>query len=147
MTNDLHMNDYYSVKMAAALSSSHDIVLTDDEAEADVILIKTSSIREKAQEKVFSQLGRWRPIKEERPDVVIGVAGCVASQEGENIISRSPFVDMVFGPQTIHRLPKMLDQVRSKQQPVVDISFPEIEKLDKLNSTGSKGSSGLVSIM
>jgi len=146
-THGCQMNEYDSEKMAAALAASHDMVLTDNEAEADVILINTCSIREKAQEKVFSQLGRWRPIKEERPDVVIGVAGCVASQEGENIISRSPFVDMVFGPQTIHRLPKMLDQVRSKQQPVVDISFPEIEKFDHLPPSGRKGGSAFVSIM
>ena len=146
-THGCQMNEYDSEKMADVLAASHGMALTDRPDEADVILINTCSIREKAQEKVFSQLGRWRPLKEARPDLVIGVAGCVASQEGENIIKRSPFVDMVFGPQTIHRLPGMLDKVRQAGQPAIDISFPEIEKFDHLPSPGKKGGSAFVSIM
>ncbi|RFF32346.1 tRNA (N6-isopentenyl adenosine(37)-C2)-methylthiotransferase MiaB [Wenzhouxiangella sediminis] len=146
-THGCQMNEYDSEKMADVLAASHGLELTDSPDEADVILINTCSIREKAQEKVFSQLGRWRPLKESRPDLVIGVAGCVASQEGENIVKRSPFVDMVFGPQTIHRLPKMLDKVREAGKPAIDISFPEIEKFDHLPSPGKKGGSAFVSIM
>lgn len=146
-THGCQMNEYDSDKMADLLAHSHGMELTDQPDEADVILINTCSIREKAQEKVFSQLGRWRPLKEARPELVIGVAGCVASQEGENIVRRSPFVDMVFGPQTIHRLPVMLDSVRSERRPAIDISFPEIEKFDHLPSPGKKGGSAFVSIM
>ncbi|MDZ7791874.1 MAG: tRNA (N6-isopentenyl adenosine(37)-C2)-methylthiotransferase MiaB [Xanthomonadales bacterium] len=146
-THGCQMNEYDSEKMADVLAASHGLQLTDSPDEADVILINTCSIREKAQEKVFSQLGRWRPLKEARPDIVIGVAGCVASQEGENIVKRSPFVDMVFGPQTIHRLPGMLDSVRDSSRPAIDISFPEIEKFDHLPSPGKKGGSAFVSIM
>jgi tRNA-2-methylthio-N6-dimethylallyladenosine synthase len=146
-THGCQMNEYDSGKMADVLAASHGLELTERAEEADVILINTCSIREKAQEKVFSQLGRWRPLKEARPDLVIGVAGCVASQEGENIVKRSPFVDMVFGPQTIHRLPKMLDSVRESSQPAIDISFPEIEKFDHLPSPGKQGGSAFVSIM
>ncbi|WP_376690456.1 tRNA (N6-isopentenyl adenosine(37)-C2)-methylthiotransferase MiaB [Wenzhouxiangella sp. EGI_FJ10409] len=146
-THGCQMNEYDSEKMADVLAASHGLELTDSADEADVILINTCSIREKAQEKVFSQLGRWRPLKATRPDVVIGVAGCVASQEGENIVKRSPFVDMVFGPQTIHRLPGMLDSVRGNGRPAIDISFPEIEKFDHLPSPGKKGGSAFVSIM
>jgi len=146
-THGCQMNEYDSEKMADVLAASHGLQLTDSPNEADVILINTCSIREKAQEKVFSQLGRWRPLKEARPDVMIGVAGCVASQEGENIVKRSPFVDMVFGPQTIHRLPGMLDSVRDSGRPAIDISFPEIEKFDHLPSPGKKGGSAFVSIM
>ncbi|WP_376695326.1 tRNA (N6-isopentenyl adenosine(37)-C2)-methylthiotransferase MiaB [Wenzhouxiangella sp. EGI_FJ10305] len=146
-THGCQMNEYDSDKMADVLAHSHGLALTDSPDEADVILINTCSIREKAQEKVFSQLGRWRPLKEKRPDLVIGVAGCVASQEGENIIKRSPFVDMVFGPQTIHRLPGMLDSVRESSKPAIDISFPEIEKFDHLPAPGKKGGSAFVSIM
>jgi len=146
-THGCQMNEYDSDKMADVLAASHGLELTDRVDEADVILINTCSIREKAQEKVFSQLGRWRPLKQARPGLIIGVAGCVASQEGENIVKRSPFVDMVFGPQTIHRLPGMLDAVREKGQPAIDISFPEIEKFDHLPSPGMTGGSAFVSIM
>ncbi len=146
-THGCQMNEYDSEKMADVLAHSHGLALTDRPEEADVILINTCSIREKAQEKVFSQLGRWRPLKESRPDVVIGVAGCVASQEGEGIVRRAPFVDMVFGPQTIHRLPKLLDEVRTGNQSAIDISFPEIEKFDHLPSPGARGATAFVSIM
>ncbi len=146
-THGCQMNEYDSEKMADVLAHSHGLALTDRPEEADVILINTCSIREKAQEKVFSQLGRWRPLKERRPDVVIGVAGCVASQEGEGIVRRAPFVDMVFGPQTIHRLPKLLDEVRSGSRSAIDISFPEIEKFDHLPRPGARGATAFVSIM
>ncbi|MDT8449515.1 MAG: tRNA (N6-isopentenyl adenosine(37)-C2)-methylthiotransferase MiaB [Wenzhouxiangellaceae bacterium] len=146
-THGCQMNEYDSDRMAEVLAASHGLELTDDAAQADVILVNTCSIREKAQEKVFSQLGRWRPLKEKRPEVVIGVAGCVASQEGEGILKRAPFVDLVFGPQTIHRLPKMLDGVRDSGKPSVDTSFPEIEKFDHLPSPGARGPSAFVSIM
>jgi tRNA-2-methylthio-N6-dimethylallyladenosine synthase len=121
--------------------------LIDDPTQADVLLLNTCSIREKAQEKVFSALGKWRMIKEKRPDVVIGVGGCVASQEGADIQKRAPFVDMVFGPQTLHRLPQLLDQVRNKHLPVVDISFPEIEKFDALPEPRAEGPKAFVSVM
>jgi tRNA-2-methylthio-N6-dimethylallyladenosine synthase len=146
-THGCQMNEYDSDRMAEVLAASHGLDLTDDEREADVILVNTCSIREKAQEKVFSQLGRWRPLKEKRPDVVIGVAGCVASQEGDAILRRAPFVDMVFGPQTLHRLPEMLDRVRDSGQPTVDTSFPEIEKFDHLPPPGARGPSAFVSTM
>ena len=141
------MNEYDSEKMADVLAASHGLELTDREEEADVILINTCSIREKAQEKVFSQLGRWKQIKRERPEVVIGVGGCVASQEGEAIIDRAPIVDMVFGPQTLHRLPAMLDSVRSDGSSAVDVSFPEVEKFDNLPEPGAQGASAFVSVM
>ncbi len=146
-THGCQMNEYDSDRMAEVLAASHGLELTDDEASADVILVNTCSIREKAQEKVFSQLGRWRPLKERRPGVVIGVAGCVASQEGEGILDRAPFVDMVFGPQTIHRLPEMLNRVRDSGRPCVDTSFPEIEKFDHLPPPGARGPSAFVSTM
>ncbi|NKI36038.1 tRNA (N6-isopentenyl adenosine(37)-C2)-methylthiotransferase MiaB [Wenzhouxiangella sp. XN79A] len=146
-THGCQMNEYDSDRMAEVLAASHGLELTDDESAADVILVNTCSIREKAQEKVFSQLGKWRPFKADRPEVVIGVAGCVASQEGEGILKRAPFVDLVFGPQTIHRLPQMLDQVRERKQPAVDVSFPEIEKFDHLPPPGAKGPTAFVSIM
>ena len=146
-THGCQMNEYDSDRMAEVLAASHGLELTDDEHDADVILVNTCSIREKAQEKVFSQLGRWRPLKEKRPDVVIGVAGCVASQEGEGILKRAPYVDMVFGPQTLHRLPEMLDRVRGSGQPTVDTSFPEIEKFDHLPPPGARGPSAFVSTM
>jgi len=146
-THGCQMNEYDSDRMAEVLAASHGLELTPDAADADVILVNTCSIREKAQEKVFSQLGRWRPLKEKRPDVVIGVAGCVASQEGEGILERAPFVDLVFGPQTLHRLPKMLDGVRESGKPCVDTSFPEIEKFDHLPAPGAHGPSAFVSIM
>src|SRR5690606_3379770 len=134
-------------KMADVLKASHGLNLTDNEAEADVILINTCSIREKAQEKVFSQLGVWKRLKARNDKVVIGVGGCVASQEGEALVRRAPFVDMVFGPQTLHRLPEMLDASRSTHQPQVDISFPEIEKFDRLPEPRAEGPTAFVSIM
>lgn len=146
-THGCQMNEYDSDKMADVLAASHGLELTDNEADADVILINTCSIREKAQEKVFSQLGRWKNLKKDNPQVVIGVGGCVASQEGEAIIQRAPFVDMVFGPQTLHRLPVMLDSVRSDQKATVDISFPEIEKFDHLPEPGTQGPTAFVSVM
>ncbi|MCF6226657.1 MAG: tRNA (N6-isopentenyl adenosine(37)-C2)-methylthiotransferase MiaB [Xanthomonadales bacterium] len=146
-THGCQMNEYDSDKMAEVLAASHGLELTENEADADVVLINTCSIREKAQEKVFSQLGRWKHLKKNNPNVVIGVGGCVASQEGEAIIKRAPFVDLVFGPQTLHRLPKMIDQTRQKKIPMVDISFPEIEKFDHLPEPGAKGPTAFVSIM
>ena len=123
-THGCQMNEYDSEKMADVLAASHGLELTDSAEEADVILVNTCSIREKAQEKVFSQLGKWRPLKQARPHVIIGVGGCVASQEGEGIRRRAPFVDLVFGPQTIHRLPRMVDQVRGEGGAAIDVSFP-----------------------
>jgi len=141
------MNEYDSSKMADVLSHSHGMELTKNVDEADVILLNTCSIREKAQEKVFSQLGRWRDYKKKNPHVIIGVGGCVASQEGAEIIKRSPFVDMVFGPQTLHRLPEMLDEKLKTRKPVIDISFPEIEKFDHLPKPRAEGPIAFVSIM
>jgi tRNA-2-methylthio-N6-dimethylallyladenosine synthase len=146
-THGCQMNEYDSGKMADVLAASHDLELTDREEEADVILINTCSIREKAQEKVFSQLGRWKQIKKRNPAVVIGVGGCVASQEGRAIIDRAPIVDMVFGPQTLHRLPMMLDSVRKEGHAAVDVSFPEIEKFDNLPEPGAQGPTAFVSVM
>lgn len=141
------MNEYDSTKMAEVLLQSHGLVKTEDVEEADVILLNTCSIREKAQEKVFSQLGQWREYKAKNPHVVIGVGGCVASQEGEDIIKRAPFVDIVFGPQTLHRLPTLLNERIEKKKPVVDISFPEIEKFDHLPTPRAEGPTAFVSIM
>jgi len=141
------MNEYDSGKMADVLAASHDLELTDREEDADVILINTCSIREKAQEKVFSQLGRWKQLKKNNPGVVIGVGVCVASQEGKAIIDRAPIVDMVFGPQTLHRLPSMLDSVRREGRAAVDVSFPEVEKFDNLPEPGAQGASAFVSVM
>ena len=146
-THGCQMNEYDSEKMADVLAASHGLELTDREDEADVILINTCSIREKAQEKVFSQLGRWKKLKQDNPQVVIGVGGCVASQEGEAIIRRAPLVDMVFGPQTLHRLPSMLDDVRRNGAHPVDVSFPEVEKFDNLPEPGARGGSAFVSVM
>jgi len=129
------------------LRESHGYELTDKVEEADLLLVNTCSIREKAQEKVFSELGRWRPLKEARPGVMIGVGGCVASQEGEGITRRAPFVDVVFGPQTLHRLPELIENARSRKGPVVDISFPEIEKFDCLPEPRAEGPTAFVSIM
>jgi len=141
------MNDYDSSKMADVLRESHGFEAADSPENADILLLNTCSIREKAQEKVFSLLGRWRELKEARPGVVIGVGGCVASQEGEAILARAPFVDIVFGPQTLHRLPAMLDEVRSRGLPAVDISFPEIEKFDRLPAPRAEGPTAFVSVM
>ncbi len=146
-THGCQMNEYDSAKMADVLRVSHGLELTQDEAEADVILINTCSIREKAQEKMFSQLGRWKHFKRGAHPVVIGVGGCVASQEGEAILSRAPHVDLVFGPQTLHRLPAMLDAHQRNHQPQVDISFPEIEKFDRLPEPRAAGPTAFVSIM
>ena len=141
------MNEYDSSKMADVLEASHGLTVAARAEEADVLLLNTCSIREKAQEKVFSQLGRWKQWKQQRPDLVIGVGGCVASQEGDAIIRRAPYVDLVFGPQTVHRLPELLNDVRRKGQPAVDISFPEIEKFDRLPEPKATGATAFVSIM
>ncbi|KZN32548.1 tRNA (N6-isopentenyl adenosine(37)-C2)-methylthiotransferase MiaB [Pseudoalteromonas sp. SMS1] len=141
------MNEYDSQKMADLLDSTNGYQLTEEAEQADVILLNTCSIREKAQEKVFHQLGRWKLLKEDNPDLVIGVGGCVASQEGDTIRQRAPFVDIVFGPQTLHRLPEMIKQVQSKEGSVVDISFPEIEKFDRLPEPKAEGPTAFVSIM
>jgi tRNA-2-methylthio-N6-dimethylallyladenosine synthase len=146
-THGCQMNEYDSAKMLDVLAEGCNLSLTDVEAEADVLLLNTCSIREKAQEKVFSQLGRWKKLKQNKPGMVIGVGGCVASQEGEAIRTRAPFVDMVFGPQTLHRLPEMLRQSRSSGKAVVDVSFPEIEKFDHLPEPRSDGVKAFVSIM
>ena len=141
------MNEYDSDKMVDVLHASHGYELTDNPDEADLLLVNTCSIREKAQEKVFSELGRWRPLKEKRPDVMIGVGGCVASQEGEGISKRAPFVDVVFGPQTLHRLPELIEEARADRKSVVDISFPEIEKFDSLPEPRADGPTAFVSVM
>jgi tRNA-2-methylthio-N6-dimethylallyladenosine synthase len=146
-THGCQMNEYDSAKMADMLVAERGFERVQTAEEADVLLLNTCSIREKAQEKVFSQLGQWRLLKEERPDLVIGVGGCVASQEGEALVQRAPFVDMVFGPQTLHRLPEMYDAARSSQGPQVDISFPEIEKFDRLPEPRAEGPTAFVSIM
>jgi tRNA-2-methylthio-N6-dimethylallyladenosine synthase len=141
------MNEYDSAKIADVLAAAEGLSLTTDPAVADVLIMNTCSVREKAQEKVFSMLGEWRLLKQRRPGVVIGVGGCVASQEGEAITARAPFVDLVFGPQTLHRLPEMLAELRSHGRSVVDISFPEIEKFDNLPAPRAEGATALVSIM
>ncbi|MEJ5208234.1 tRNA (N6-isopentenyl adenosine(37)-C2)-methylthiotransferase MiaB [Denitratimonas sp. CY0512] len=146
-THGCQMNEYDSTKMVDVLAAEHGLTLTDNEAEADVILINTCSIREKAQEKVFSQLGRWKELKQTNSNVIIGVGGCVASQEGEAIIKRAPYVDLVFGPQTLHRLPELIRAKRESGQPQVDISFPEIEKFDRLPEPRAEGPTAFVSIM
>jgi tRNA-2-methylthio-N6-dimethylallyladenosine synthase len=151
-THGCQMNEYDSARMAGLLEDSHDYELVDTPEAADLILLNTCSIREKAQEKVFHQLGRWRKLKEARPDLVIGVGGCVASQEGAAIQRRAPFVDLVFGPQTLHRLPGMIDAARAtpagpRRVPLVDVSFPEIEKFDRLPEPRADGASAFVSIM
>ena len=146
-THGCQMNEYDSAKMADVLKASHGLELTDDETQADVILVNTCSIREKAQEKVFSQLGRWKHLKKRNPQLVIGVGGCVASQEGEAIVRRAPYVDLVFGPQTLHRLPQMIDARQATRRPQVDISFPEIEKFDHLPEPRREGVAAYVSIM
>jgi len=154
MTQKLHiktwgcqMNEYDSSKMADLLHSTHGLELTEVPEEADVLLLNTCSIREKAQEKVFHQLGRWKELKKNNPNLLIGVGGCVASQEGEHIRIRAPYVDIVFGPQTLHRLPEMINQIRGGKSSVVDISFPEIEKFDCLPEPRAEGPTAFVSIM
>ena len=141
------MNEYDSARMADVLRAGVGLTPTEDPAEADVLLMNTCSVREKAQEKVFSLLGEWRGLKARRPEVLIGVGGCVASQEGEAITARAPFVDLVFGPQTLHRLPQMIAALRRTGRSQVDVSFPEIEKFDHLPAPRVEGSSAFVSIM
>ncbi len=146
-THGCQMNEYDSAKMADVLAAAEGLELTDNPEEADVVLVNTCSIREKAQEKVFSQLGRWKALKANGRDVIIGVGGCVASQEGEAIVKRAPYVDLVFGPQTLHRLPELIRARREQNKPQVDISFPEIEKFDRLPEPRAEGPSAFVSIM
>jgi tRNA-2-methylthio-N6-dimethylallyladenosine synthase len=141
------MNEYDSARMADVLAASEGLELTTDPEQADVVLLNTCSVREKAQEKVFSHLGRWRLLKRRKPGLVIGVGGCVASQEGDGILARAPFVDLVFGPQTIHRLPQMIRSLRATHEPQVDVSFPEIEKFDRLPEPRAAGAAAFVSIM
>ena len=141
------MNEYDSEKMADLLDATHGFTLAEEAEEADVILLNTCSIREKAQEKVFHQLGRWKNLKKTNPELIIGVGGCVASQEGDHIRQRAPFVDLVFGPQTLHRLPEMINQIRAGETSVVDVSFPEIEKFDRLPEPRAEGPTAFVSIM
>ena len=150
-THGCQMNEYDSARMADVLRTSAGLTLVERPEEADVLLLNTCSIREKAQEKVFSQLGRWRPLKGLRPGVVIGVGGCVASQEGALIRARAPYVDLVFGPQTLHRLPAMLaalvGNADGSRSPQVDVSFPQIEKFDCLPEPSAAGPTAFVSIM
>lgn len=142
------MNEYDSQKMADLLDATNGYQLTEEAEDADVILLNTCSIREKAQEKVFHQLGRWKLLKDDKPELIIGVGGCVASQEGDSIRQRAPFVDVIFGPQTLHRLPEMIKQVQSgDSSSVVDVSFPEIEKFDRLPEPKAEGPTAFVSIM
>jgi tRNA-2-methylthio-N6-dimethylallyladenosine synthase len=146
-TYGCQMNEYDSRKMEEVLATERGMVRTQDIAEADVILVNTCSVRERAEEKVFSQLGRWKAFKAANPDVLIGVGGCVASQEGEAIVKRAPYVDVVFGPQTLHRLPELIDARRATGRPQIDISFPEIEKFDRLPEPRAEGPAAFVSIM
>ncbi|MBC6413830.1 MAG: tRNA (N6-isopentenyl adenosine(37)-C2)-methylthiotransferase MiaB [Chromatiales bacterium] len=146
-THGCQMNEYDSAKIHDLLNETDEFCKVDSSEEADILLLNTCSVREKAQEKVFSELGRWRAIKEAKPNTLIGVGGCVASQEGGQLVGRAPQVDIVFGPQTIHRLADMIEQAKHSKQPVVDISFPEIEKFDKLVAPHTNGASAFVSIM
>jgi tRNA-2-methylthio-N6-dimethylallyladenosine synthase len=146
-TYGCQMNEYDSARMADVLREAGGYEPTDDPAEADLLLLNTCSVREKAQEKVFSLLGQWRTLKRERPGTIIGVGGCVASQEGEGITERAPFVDLVFGPQTLHRLPAMIERLKTGGRAVVDVSFPEIEKFDRLPEPRAHGATAFVSIM
>ncbi|MEZ5570009.1 MAG: tRNA (N6-isopentenyl adenosine(37)-C2)-methylthiotransferase MiaB [Halioglobus sp.] len=146
-THGCQMNEYDSARMRDLLADSHDLVPTENPEDADVLLLNTCSIREKAQEKVFHQLGRWKQLKQKNPDLIIGVGGCVASQEGEEIGRRAPYVDLVFGPQTLHRLPEMLEQRGPGGTIVVDVSFPEIEKFDRLPQPEAEGPTAFVSVM
>lgn len=146
-THGCQMNEYDSARMLDLLENSHGLTPTDNAEEADVLILNTCSIREKAQEKVFHQLGRWRLLKEKKPDLLLCVGGCVASQEGELIKKRAPYVDVVFGPQTLHRLPTLLKQAGESSQLAMDISFPEIEKFDRLPEPSVNGPTAFVSIM
>ena len=147
VTHGCQMNAYDSSRIRDLLGESHQMIPTDDPNDADIILLNTCSIREKAQEKVFHQLGRWKHLKDKNPELIIGVGGCVASQEGESIAKRSPYVDLIFGPQTLHRLPEMIETRKVDQTTVVDISFPEMEKFDLLPDPHADGPSAFVSIM
>ena len=146
-TYGCQMNEYDSAKMADVLTTAFDAQATNDAAQADIVLVNTCSVREKAEEKVFSLLGRWRQLKEQNPNLVIGVGGCVASQEGAAILQRAPFVDIVFGPQTLHRLPELVAHVRAGKPRVVDVSFPEIEKFDKIPQPTSSQCTAFLSVM
>ncbi|MCE4072689.1 MULTISPECIES: tRNA (N6-isopentenyl adenosine(37)-C2)-methylthiotransferase MiaB [Pseudomonas] len=146
-THGCQMNEYDSSRMADLLGEHQALEITEKAEEADVILLNTCSIREKAQEKVFSELGAWRTLKQQNPNLVIGVGGCVASQEGAAIRERAPYVDVVFGPQTLHRLPEMIDAARTTRKPQVDVSFPEIEKFDRLPEPQVNGPTAFVSVM
>ncbi|MBM1143542.1 tRNA (N6-isopentenyl adenosine(37)-C2)-methylthiotransferase MiaB [Alcanivorax sp. ZXX171] len=146
-THGCQMNEYDSTRMVDLLESTHSLEPTDNPEEADVLLLNTCSIREKAQEKVFHQLGRWKRLKDRNPDLIIGVGGCVASQEGEAIRERAPYVDVVFGPQTLHRLPGLITQASTTRSLAIDVTFPEIEKFDSLPEPSVDGPSAFVSIM
>ena len=146
-THGCQMNEYDSARMADLLGESHGLEPTDSADDADILLLNTCSIREKAQEKVFHQLGRWKRLKKKKPDLIIGVGGCVASQEGAEIGKRAPYVDLIFGPQTLHRLPEMIEVRRQGEPMVVDVSFPEIEKFDRLPEPSIEGPTAFVSIM
>ncbi|MEK9994719.1 MAG: tRNA (N6-isopentenyl adenosine(37)-C2)-methylthiotransferase MiaB [Halieaceae bacterium] len=146
-THGCQMNEYDSARMADLLGESHGLEPTDSADDADILLLNTCSIREKAQEKVFHQLGRWKHLKQKKPDLIIGVGGCVASQEGAEIGKRAPYVDLIFGPQTLHRLPEMIEVRRQGEPMVVDVSFPEIEKFDRLPKPSVEGPTAFVSIM
>ena len=146
-THGCQMNEYDSARMADLLGESHGLEPTDSADDADILLLNTCSIREKAQEKVFHQLGRWKHLKQKKPDLIIGVGGCVASQEGAEIGNRAPYVDLIFGPQTLHRLPEMIEVRRQGEPMVVDVSFPEIEKFDRLPEPSVEGPTAFVSIM
>ena len=146
-TYGCQMNEYDSAKMADVLTSAFDAKATNDASQADIVLVNTCSVREKAEDKVFSLLGHWRLLKEENPNLIIGVGGCVASQEGADILKRAPFVDIVFGPQTLHRLPELVAQVKAGNARVVDVSFPEIEKFDKIPQPTSSTCTAFLSVM
>ena len=147
VTHGCQMNEYDSERMRDLLEKSNNMLPTEDPFDADVLLINTCSIREKAQEKMFHQLGRWKRLKKQKPDIIIGVGGCVASQEGEAIARRAPYVDLIFGPQTLHRLPELIGKQKGEKSAIVDISFPEIEKFDRLPAREADGVSAFVSIM
>lgn len=146
-THGCQMNEYDSNKMAEVLMHTHQLVKTENPEEADVLLLNTCSVRERAQDKVYSALGRWRDLKKEKPNLIIGVGGCVASQEGDALLKRAPYIDLIFGPQTIHRLGEMLIERQKRHKPVVDISFPEIEKFDNLPEPRADGPAAFVTIM
>jgi tRNA-2-methylthio-N6-dimethylallyladenosine synthase len=146
-THGCQMNEYDSSRMRDLLGESHQMIATENPEDADVILVNTCSIREKAQEKLFHELGRWKKLKKKNPNLIIGVGGCVASQEGAAIAERAPYVDLIFGPQTLHRLPEMMETQKNNGVVVVDVSFPEIEKFDRLPQPDSDGVSALISII